>query len=533
MNNTIYIADTCTLRMANARKALHKALHADADRRLLILASVRAELERQATEENKPKDIEEATAALTFLQQEYLHVIHLPESDDYPKGVRADNEILYYCYTHRNGKIILYTEDEDLTNSVLALCPHVQVLKKSKGTRFTPVPETFKQQYDTLLQPFCCIFCTAAALNLAADNGADRFLLPGKKIILSKVSLCGLTLNGHEALREHEKHVTLVNPAGAEVTEFEELSIRVLTHRHIDKTVLLLLAEDEDSKPYLRNGQFLPCSENNGFAVAALCKNGHLRILAPAPTIPVKPSAQEKAAKAEPKQPKQQQKEKAVKQPTAQQKAPTPTPLQVPPTQPKQAPAVTDTPKVPALPQPPAAKEEVLPWDTITYITKQPLVTKVTEPKPAAEVLSDDVKRTIEEKFKQCKNIAPIANLVVDNDFTIAYGIEHCLKEHPQFFHRLVLSLTSRGKKFPQECFKICVFHMAVQNRTVLEEKLKEAPFFSALKNILKNTNYSSASTQTARRLQLLIIQYKDTPAAPKLQELLELAYANGAPIPR
>lgn len=528
MNNTIYIADTCTLRKANAREALHKALHADADRRLLILASVREELERQVREQKEP----EAAAALSFLQQEYQHIIHLPESDDYPKGAVADNEILYYCYTHKNGKIVLYTQDTDLTNSVLALCPHVQV-QKSKGACFSTVPETFKQQYDTLLQPFCCIFCTAAALNLAADNGADRFLLPCKKIILSKVSLCGLTLNGHEALQAHEKHVLLVNPADAEVTEINELTIRALTHRHKDKTALLLLAEDEDSKPYLRNGQLLPCSRNNGFAVAVLCKDGSIRILAPAPTLPVKPAAQAKAAQAEPKQPKQQQKEKAVKQPTAQQKAPTPTPLQVPATQPKQAPAATDKPKVPALPQPPAAKEEVLPRNTTTYITKQPLVTKVTEPKPAAEVLPDDAKRTIEEKFKQCKNIAPIANLVEDNDFTIAYGIEHCLQEHPQFFHRLVLSLTSRGKKFPQECFKICVFHMAVQNRTVLEEKLKEASFFNTLKNILKNTNYSSASAQTARRLQLLILQYKDTPSEPKLQELLELAYANGAPIPR
>lgn len=526
MNHTIYIADTCTLRKANAREALHRALYADADRRLLILASVREELERQVREQKKP----EAAAALTFLQQEYLRVIHLPESDDYPKGAVADNEILYYCYTHKNVKIVLYTQDSDLTNSILTLCPHVQV-QKSSGARLTTVAETFKQQYDTLLQPFCRVFCTAAALNLAADNGVDRFLLPSKKIILSKVSLCGLTLNGHEALQAHEKHVTLVSPADAAVTEIDELSIRVLTHRHIDKAVLLLLAEDEDSKPYLRNGQHLPCSRNGGFAVAVLGKDGTIRILAPAPALSAQPAAQTKAAKAEPPQSKQpKQPQKAVKQTKEQAKVPTPTPQQVTA---KQTPAATNKPNMAVQPQPPSAKEAAAPMKPTTNITQPHPVTKVKEPKPAAALLPTADKLTIEEKFKQCKNIAPIANLVENNDFSIAYGIELCLKEYPQFFHRLVHSLTTRGKRFPQDCFRFCVFYMAVQNRNVLEEKLKETTFFNSIKNILKSTNYSSSCIDTSRRLQLLISQYKDTPSEPKLQELLELAYANGAPIPR
>lgn len=481
MNNTIYIADTCTLRKANAREALHKALHADADRRLLILASVREELERQLREKKEP----EAAAALTFLQQEYLRVIHLPESDDYPKGAVADNEILYYCYTHKSGKIVLYTQDTDLTNSILALCPHVQV-QKSSGTRLSTVAETFKQQYDTLLQPFCCVFCTAAALNLAADNGADRFLLPCKKIILSKVSLCGLTLNGHEALQAHEKQVALVSPVDAEVTEIDELTIRALTHRHKDKTVLLLLAEEEDSTPYLRNGQLLPCSRNNGFAVAVLCKDGSIRITAPAPN--------------------------------PQQNAP-------------KTPAATSA----GTPAPQSKKAVAVPQPKDTAKEQKP-ITKPQPPKQnntAAAPTTIDFKKAIQEKFEICKKITAVSNLVAENEKTISYGIKLCITKYPDLFPQLIHSLVNKKKTFPHDCFNICVTAYLLQDKENLETKLKNGNISKALKELVQHSVYTEKNLTAVTQLLGLIKKAKGTPKETKLQELLKLAYAKGAPAPQ
>lgn len=305
MNNTIYIADTCTLRKANAREALHKALHADADRRLLILASVRAELERQATEQNEPDTIAEATAALNFLREEYTHIIHEPQSDGYPDNCNADNEILYYCFTHKKDKIVLYTQDGDLSQAALHLCSHVKVLK-SASTYFVTIPETFKQQYEDLLAPYSRVFCTAEAANLAAENGVDRFLFPCDKVAISKLSLCKLTLNAHESTSEYEKHITWFSPsAECDISETDELTIRLLTHCYRNKMVLLLLAEDEDSTPYLNSGQFLSCSRNRGFAIAVLSKDGNVSLLSPSPkqpkeeslTPPQKDEAKEQAPK--------------------------------------------------------------------------------------------------------------------------------------------------------------------------------------------------------------------------------------------
>lgn len=484
MNNTIYIADTCGLREENARKELHAILQADSRNRLLILASVREELERQVREKNE----QESADALHFLQQEYLSIIFLPESDNYPKESVADNEILYFCYTHRQNPIILYTQDGPLTQTILQLLPHVQV-RRSEDLCMITKPEPLHQQWDELLLPYSSIFCTAAAINSAARNGSDKFLFSGGKVILSVLSLPGLTLQAHESIQKYRQHLTWVSPANHNITECEELSIRLLTHRHKNKMVLLLLAEEEDTSSYLRHGQCLPCSQNRGFAVAALSKGGTIRILAPSPRQPKELSPAE-SSKEETNTPPPI---KESNSPTGKKNS-------------ANAPVSTGTQKEKS------QQEKQKPTET-----KQPALSAQ--------------KQLLKEYILKKKTMTAAGNMMATNPALVYFGIYYSLTEAPEKLNAVCSSLEKRGLSAPAKNFEVYVSNIIPKKKNALLQHLKDIRIQLGVKKLLKVSKELNKVQATMDKL--LALENKGAEIAPFIHSLIETAMNYGAPAPK
>lgn len=502
MNNTIYIADTCALRNPAIRRHWEQKFADDCNFKLNIPYSVLAELSKQTSKAAKD--------ALRFIEEHEKQMVRMPRSNTLPNIEAADNEIFYYCFIRQDLDIVLYTEGKGLKKAIKEVQPSVTLWEDKEEEAETPqLPHDFAKRYN--------IFLTAACVNSAAFpifvKKADS--LSQENTFLSQSSLPLITENGMQAIQSMEQFgaaLTLLHAGRIAVGETDEILAYLLSYA-AEKPFLLILGEKENATIFRRfcNVTF-SALKNPGFGLARLRNDGTLYLIAEAPQA--EPAEQSKNDKEEPKQSSSEQ--------TKQESSTTgKTKVLIPPA--ANAP-VPLSKKAVAAPQPKDTAKE-----------KKP-ITKPQPPKQnntAAAPTTIDFKKAIQEKFESCKKITAVSNLVAENEKTISYGIKLCITKYPDLFPQLIHSLVNKKKSFPHDCFNICVTAYLLQDKENLETKLKNGNISKALKELVQHSVYTEKNLTAVTQLLGLIKKAKGTPKETKLQELLKLAYANGAPAPQ
>lgn len=208
---------------------------------------------------SKQKDL--AAAAIKFIQERNIEVLPTPTVSH-----SADREIIIYCMEHLDEKIILITEDKNLTKDLKDLCPQLPILnwdiqKKEFTADGAPGDAKLVQSYGKVL---------------ASRSAAQRADFPQRMVQLRCAGV---------------KEVLM--PTGS-------LLARAIVNDD-KKRALLLLEEGEDSTPYMdfRNKK-LKSVDNTGFDVAFMDANGQIEVLkpqeAPLPKRQTKPDKTNKPA---------------------------------------------------------------------------------------------------------------------------------------------------------------------------------------------------------------------------------------------
>ena len=189
---------------------------------------------------SKQKDL--AAAAIKFIQERNIEVLPTPTVSH-----SADREIIIYCMEHLDEKIILITEDKNLTKDLKDLCPQLPILnwdiqKKEFTADGAPGDAKLVQSYGKVL---------------ASRSAAQRADFPQRMVQLRCAGV---------------KEVLM--PTGS-------LLARAIVNDD-KKRALLLLEEGEDSTPYMdfRNKK-LKSVDNTGFDVAFMDANGQIEVHEP------------------------------------------------------------------------------------------------------------------------------------------------------------------------------------------------------------------------------------------------------------
>lgn len=204
---------------------------------------------------SKQKDL--AAAAIKFIQERNIEVLPTPTVSH-----SADREIIIYCMEHLDEKIILITEDKNLTKDLKDLCPQLPILnwdiqKKEFTADGAPGDAKLVQSYGKVL---------------ASRSAAQRADFPQRMVQLRCAGV---------------KEVLM--PTGS-------LLARAIVNDD-KKRALLLLEEGEDSTPYMdfRNKK-LKSVDNTGFDIAFMDADGRIEVYQPQGS-PL-PKRQEKPPKA-------------------------------------------------------------------------------------------------------------------------------------------------------------------------------------------------------------------------------------------
>lgn len=278
MSDTLYLADTCSLSNVAMRDYWEHHFFTQPDRRLSILFTVMCELKRRAVN-HQP-----AQAALSFLEAHASAVEVLPEQNGYPAGSVADCEIVYHCALWKDRSIVLYTEDQDLTAAVKRVNPQTEVYRHPQSE----LPSTASPWYSVYVgvADNYEIYLTAACVNspvfaMVMEEQGMAPLFRGK-MMLSTTSLPLLNEQGREILRRLEQRqlAPILRLQGRIcVTEREELSLRLLTHKG-SPAAMLWLGETEEVGSYLEQSQMqFSALHHKGYTVAILRDNGSLDVL--------------------------------------------------------------------------------------------------------------------------------------------------------------------------------------------------------------------------------------------------------------
>lgn len=211
-----------------------------------------------------------AKAALKFIHEQKIQV--LPKSS---VSRIADREFILYCMANEGSNYALISNDDGLKEDLKELCPCLLLLGWDEKKKKCTMEED--AYYKTLAQRYKSMVVSARMAESAGfTQRALRLLASGMERLLVSPSLPkdhpqAAGMNGIPGL----VHMDQLGLAG----EKAALLSRLLVHDG-EQRVLLLLAEDEDSLPYMKwRNKKLKSVDNAGFDIAVMNAAGDIKLV--------------------------------------------------------------------------------------------------------------------------------------------------------------------------------------------------------------------------------------------------------------
>lgn len=209
-----------------------------------------------------------AKAALKFIHEQKIQV--LPKSS---VSRIADREFILYCMANEGSNYALISNDDGLKEDLKELCPCLLLLGWDEKKKKCTMEEDAK--YKDLAQRYKSMVVSARMAERAGfTQRAVRLLASGMERLLVSPSLPkdhphAAGMKGIPGL----VHMDQLGLAG----EKAALLSRLLVHDG-EQRVLLLLAEDEDSLPYMEwRNKKLKSVDNAGFDIAVMNAAGDIK----------------------------------------------------------------------------------------------------------------------------------------------------------------------------------------------------------------------------------------------------------------
>lgn len=211
-----------------------------------------------------------AKAAHKFIHEQKIQV--LPKSS---VSRIADREFILYCMANEGSNYALISNDDGLKEDLKELCPCLLLLGWDEKKKKCSMEEDAK--YKTLAQRYKSMVVSARMAESAGfTQRAVRLLASGMERLLVSPSLPkdhphAAGMKGIPGL----VHMDQLGLAG----EKAALLSRLLVHDG-EQRVLLLLAEDEDSRPYMEwRNKKLKSVDNAGFDIAVMNAAGEINLV--------------------------------------------------------------------------------------------------------------------------------------------------------------------------------------------------------------------------------------------------------------
>lgn len=211
-----------------------------------------------------------AKAALKFIHEQKIQV--LPKSS---VSRIADREFILYCMANEGSNYALISNDDGLKEDLKELCPCLLLLGWDEKKKKCTMEED--ANYKTLAQRYKSMVVSARVAESAGfTQRAVRLLASGMERLLVSPSLAkdhpqAAGMKGIPGLL----HMDQLGLAG----EKAALLSRLLVHDG-EERVLLLLAEDEDSLPYMEwRNKKLKSVDNAGFDIAVMNAAGDIKLV--------------------------------------------------------------------------------------------------------------------------------------------------------------------------------------------------------------------------------------------------------------
>lgn len=211
-----------------------------------------------------------AKAALKFIHEQKIQV--LPKSS---VSRIADREFILYCMANEGSNYALISNDDGLKEDLKELCPRLLRLGWDEKKKKCTMEED--AYYKTLAQRYKSMVVSARMAESAGfTQRALRLLASGMERLLVSPSLPkdhphAAGMKGIPGL----VHMDQLGLAG----EKAALLSRLLVHDG-EQRVLLLLAEDEDSLPYMKwRNKKLKSVDNAGFDIAVMNAAGDIKLV--------------------------------------------------------------------------------------------------------------------------------------------------------------------------------------------------------------------------------------------------------------
>lgn len=211
-----------------------------------------------------------AKAAHKFIHEQKIQV--LPKSS---VSRIADREFILYCMANEGSNYALISNDDGLKEDLKELCPCLLLLGWDEKKKKCTMEED--ADYKTLAQRYKSMVVSARMAESAGfTQRAVRLLASGMERLLVSPSLPkdhphAAGMKGIPGLL----HMDQLGLAG----EKAALLSRLLVHDG-EERVLLLLAEDEDSRPYMEwRNKKLKSVDNAGFDIAVMNAAGDIKLV--------------------------------------------------------------------------------------------------------------------------------------------------------------------------------------------------------------------------------------------------------------